>query len=153
MTDQPDGQAPFDGPAFFAALDSERTARGLTWKQVASESGVSASTLTRMSQGKRPDVDGLASLLSWAGLEASAFIRTNTPASSPATLTRISTELRADPLLSDESATALEDIIRTAYRQLAGRDVGRRLSRPPAAIVPMTREQVQTGSRADHAPG
>jgi transcriptional regulator with XRE-family HTH domain len=49
----------FDTAAFYDALDSVRQARRLNWKQVAGDSGVSASTLTRMAQGRRPDVDGL----------------------------------------------------------------------------------------------
>ena len=52
----------FDVSALQAALDGERIARGLTWKDVAIESGVSASTLSRLSQGKRPDVDSLTAL-------------------------------------------------------------------------------------------
>lgn len=112
----------FDGSAFHAALDSERAARRLTWKDVAKEAGVSASTLTRMSQGRRPDVDGLAALLAWSGLNAAAFIRSSRSVQTPATLTRITTELRSDPQLSDESSAALEDIVRTAYGQLAARD-------------------------------
>jgi transcriptional regulator with XRE-family HTH domain len=55
----------FDNEGFFAALDAHRLAKRLTWKQVAEQSEVSASTLTRMAQGKRPDVDGLAALLKW----------------------------------------------------------------------------------------
>ena len=49
----------FDVGAFHAALDSQRLAMGLNWKDVAAEAGVSASTLTRMAQGKRPDVDAV----------------------------------------------------------------------------------------------
>ena len=67
--------ANFDAEAFHAALDSQRLAMGMTWKDVAAEAGVSASTLTRMAQGKRPDVDGLAALLQWSGLQAEMFIR------------------------------------------------------------------------------
>jgi transcriptional regulator with XRE-family HTH domain len=44
----------FDVEAFFAALDAHRQAKKLTWKQVAPETGVSASTLTRIAQGKKP---------------------------------------------------------------------------------------------------
>ncbi len=44
----PKGQ--FDAEAFYAALDSQRQSRRMTWKQVAEESGISASTLTRMAQ-------------------------------------------------------------------------------------------------------
>ena len=117
-------RAAFDARAFFRALDAERSSRRLTWKDVAQQAGISASTLTRMSQGRRPDVDGLATLLSWSGLEVAPFIRTNQFAAAPSTLTRISTDLRSDPLLTDESASALEDIVRTAYERLAARDAG-----------------------------
>jgi transcriptional regulator with XRE-family HTH domain len=117
-----EGRAFFDSRGFFAALDAERSSRRLTWKDVAAQAGISASTLTRMSQGRRPDIDGLATLLAWSGLEAKAFIRSSEPAPSPSTVTRISAELRADTTLSEESQTALEQIVRTAYDQLAARD-------------------------------
>ena len=65
----------FDADGFYAALDSERRSRRHTWKRVADESGVSASTLTRMAQGRRPDVDSLAALVAWSGLSADAFVR------------------------------------------------------------------------------
>ena len=47
-------RARFDGDAFFAAPDGERQARLCTWKRVAEERDVSASTLTCISQGKPP---------------------------------------------------------------------------------------------------
>jgi predicted transcriptional regulator len=53
----------FDAESFYAALDSQRQSQRLTWKEVAAKSEVSASTLTRMAQGKRPDVDSLTALL------------------------------------------------------------------------------------------
>jgi transcriptional regulator with XRE-family HTH domain len=106
----------FDVVAFQAALDSQREARRLTWKQVAAESGVSASTLTRMTQGKRPDVDGLAALLAWSGLRVEHFIR-GEKKSNPAPLAQITAYLRADPNLRPESAKALEQIIRAAYER------------------------------------
>ena len=53
----------FDVESFYAALDSHRQAKGLTWREVSEQSGVSQPTLSRLSQGKRPDVDGLGSTL------------------------------------------------------------------------------------------
>ena len=50
-------------------------ARQCTWKRVAEESGVSATTLTRISQGKRQDVDSLAALSAWSGLDVDRFVR------------------------------------------------------------------------------
>jgi transcriptional regulator with XRE-family HTH domain len=114
----------FDTEAFFAALDGVRKTKEKTWKEVAGESGVSASTLTRMAQGKRPDVDGLAALLGWSGLKAETFIKKQGGRSGkrPETLAMISTHLRADPRLSKETAAALDEIIRIAYRRLAEKD-------------------------------
>ena len=47
----------FDAAGFFAALDAQRRSTKKTWKQVAGEAGLSASTLTRLAQGHRPDID------------------------------------------------------------------------------------------------
>src|SRR2546427_12739057 len=111
----------FDAEGFHAALDSQRKALGMTWKEVADEAGVSASTLTRMAQGKRPDVDGLAALLAWSGLKAEEYLKGRRPAANkPETLAVISNLLRADRKLGKESAAALDQIIRVAYKQLAG---------------------------------
>lgn len=104
----------FDAAAFYAALDSQRKAKRLTWKQVAEQTGISASTLTRMGQGKRPDIDGLAALLAWSGLRADDFIRKDVEVVSEP-LAQITAYLRADHNLTPESATALEQIIRAAY--------------------------------------
>ena len=108
----------FDNEAFFDALDAERQARQLTWKQVAAESGVSASTLTRMAQGRRPDVDGLAALTAWSGLAADHYVRSDTERPEPEPLAMISTYLRADKNLTSEAATALDEVIKVTYERL-----------------------------------
>ena len=109
----------FDAEAFYSALDSVRDAREKNWKQVAGESGVSASTLTRMAQGKRPDVDGLAALCAWSGLDADDFVRTqDDQRSAPEPLAMISTYLRSDRNLTPEAAKALEGVIKATYETL-----------------------------------
>lgn len=108
-------KAGFDAPSFYAALDAQRTSRDLTWRQVAAEAGVSASTLTRMAQGRRPDLDGLARLCSWSGLSANDYIRNGAPRGEPETLAKISTHLRADPNLEPETAEMLDKLIRSTY--------------------------------------
>ena len=113
----------FDTPAFYAALNAQRQAREITWKQVAAESKVSASTLTRMAQGRRPDVNGLAALCTWSGLSADDYVRDEGATRGvPETLAMISTHLRADPHLSAESAEMLETLINAAYGRLKDRD-------------------------------
>jgi transcriptional regulator with XRE-family HTH domain len=91
----------------------------MTWKDVAAEAKVSASTLTRMAQGKRPDVDGLAALLAWSGLRADDFIRkTDEQAEKKAEpLAQISALLRADRNLTKKSAEAIEQILKAAYER------------------------------------
>ncbi len=109
----------FDAEAFYAALDAERGSRKKTWKQVAREAGISASTLTRMAQGKRPDVDSLAALVSWSGLRSDNYMaRAKGAPEAPNTLTQIVGYLRADAHLSPEAADAIEQVLRVTYNVL-----------------------------------
>ncbi len=116
MTDR----AWFDADAFYAALDAHRQSLGFTWRKVAIGAGVSASTLTRMAQGKRPDVDSLAALASWAGLDADAYIRSagDGDRGQAEPLAMVSTYLRADRNLSPEAAEAIDEIVKAAYLRL-----------------------------------
>lgn len=112
----------FDAAAFYSALDAARQGRRLNWKQVAAQSGVSASTLTRMAQGKRPDVDGLAALASWSGLSADDFVRAESHRPEPDSLAKIATYLRSDRNLTPEAATALDELIKATYERLRKKD-------------------------------
>ncbi len=110
----------FDVVALHAALDSERRSRRIAWKDVAAQSNVSASTLTRLSQGRQPDVNSLAALTAWLGMSADHFMRTETidqfGAASP--LAQISSIIHQDPKLNPEGAVALEELIRATYARL-----------------------------------
>jgi transcriptional regulator with XRE-family HTH domain len=109
----------FDVSALYAALDSERIARHLTWKDVSAASGVSASTLSRLSQGKRPDVDSLAALTAWLQMSADRFMGQRAMAfGSGSPLTQISSILRDDPDLNDDAAAALDEMIKATYARL-----------------------------------
>lgn len=112
----------FDHQSFYEAIDASRQARRLNWKQVAGESGVSASTLTRMAQGKRPDVDGLAALAAWSGLNADDYVRSDSYRPTPEPLAKISTYLRGDKNLTPEAATALDELIKATYERLRNKD-------------------------------
>jgi transcriptional regulator with XRE-family HTH domain len=109
----------FDLPGFYAALDAERLARRLNWKDVSAASGVSASTLTRLSQGKRPDVDSLAALTAWLGMPVDRFMGRRAMAfGSASPLTQISSILRDDPDLNEDAAAALDEMIKATYARL-----------------------------------
>lgn len=110
----------FDSDAFYAALDAHRESRRYTWRKVASEAGVSASTLTRMAQGKRPDVDSLARLARWASLDADDYFRPvrSTDVGPAEPLAMVSTYLKSDKNLTPEAATALDELLKATYSRL-----------------------------------
>ena len=112
-----------DVRALYAALDHARRSKNMSWRAVAGEAGVSPSTLTRLGQLKRPDVDSFGALVHWLGIDAGSFLRE--PPGRPSTaeediepIAMISSYLRARRELSPKSAEALEDILRAAYNSL-----------------------------------
>ena len=107
----------FDADAFYEVLDAERSERRLTWKDVAALAGVSASTLTRLGQGRRPDVDSFARLVAWGGFTADQFVQPPRQAQAGGFITNLPTYLRSDPNLDERGVRALEIIIRAAYDQ------------------------------------
>lgn len=109
----------FDAEAFYTALDKQRQTRNLTWKQVAKEADISASTLTRMAQGRRPDVDSMAALAAWSGLSADSFVQhADVESLKTDPLSTMTAYLRADPNLSTQSADAIEAVLKAAYEKL-----------------------------------
>ncbi len=109
----------FDVEAFHAALDSVRRSRGMTWRQVAREANVSASSITRMTKGSRPDIDTVASLASWASLDPATFFPQGAEVN---TLSMVAAYIHRDPSLTPEAASALEQLVRATHSQLASGD-------------------------------
>lgn len=108
----------FDVEGFYRALDATRQSRSLTWRSVAKEAGISPSTLTRIAQGKRPDVDSLAKLTVWSGLPTEEFVRSDKPRPEAESIAMISTLLRSDKHLSEASSAALDELVKLAYQRL-----------------------------------
>ena len=90
---------------------------GKRWRR---SPGVSASTLTRLSQGRQPDVSSLAALTNWLGMSADHFMRVGRVekfgGASP--LAQISSILHRDPHLNPEGSAALEELIKATYSRL-----------------------------------
>lgn len=103
----------------YAALDDQRESRGLSWRGLARELGVSPSTMTRLRQGYRPDADGFAAMVAWLGLPADKFIEVQGNPSTQLAETDLMAELgvllRSRKDLSDKDAEMLESIFRAAY--------------------------------------
>jgi transcriptional regulator with XRE-family HTH domain len=108
----------FDAEGFYASLADTVEARKVTWKHVSRDTGVSATTLTRMAQGRNPDAASQAALAAWAGLNPADFVDSPGKRAPPEPLAAALTLLRADPKLKPDAVAALEAIVRTAYRQL-----------------------------------
>ena len=112
MPQRPD----FDFAAFYKVLSATMAARDLNWKAVSEQTGVSQSTLSRMSRGRQPDAASLTALSAWSGINPVDF--TTAPKNDPEVVARVSMLLRADPNLDEDNAGALEAIITTAYERL-----------------------------------
>ncbi len=91
----------------------------MLWKDVAKAAHVSPSTLTRLAQGKRPDVDSLAALVDWASLRADDFVRRVHGEPEPDPVAAISTYLRADRSLTPEAAEAIAKVVKATYDAVA----------------------------------
>lgn len=86
----------FNFPEYFAALQRAMQARNATPADVSRATGVSATTLTRMKEGRRPDAASLAALSAWAGLNPAAYVKAS-PATADFDLPAQSDEVAAQP--------------------------------------------------------
>ena len=113
----------FDADAFYEALDREVRTRDTTWRQVSHETGVNATTLTRMGQGRKPDAASLAALSAWAGINPADFVQRPTQEASAQTLNKVSLLFRQDPSLTPQARKQLESIVEAAYQSLRKKKV------------------------------
>ncbi|WP_353650327.1 helix-turn-helix domain-containing protein [Nakamurella sp. A5-74] len=109
-----------DVGSLYATLDAERTARGLSWRQLAKEIGVSPSLLSRLGNDLRPDADGFATLVRWLNIPAEQFMTDASGAraeqAEPDLLTQLAPLLRARHDLDKRDIAYLEDVIRATVR-------------------------------------
>ena len=59
---------------FHAVLNTQRIAKGLTWKEVIEQTGISRATLHRVKHGATMSFGTLMALIAWSGLDASQFL-------------------------------------------------------------------------------
>lgn len=114
-----------DVEGLYAALDAKRTAKKMSWRDLAAAVSISPSTLTRMAKGHRPDVDGFAALVTWLQVPADEFFLTSPHDKKPRGrnedfLVVVSRHLRAQKDLEKDKAQLLERIIKAAYQQITG---------------------------------
>jgi transcriptional regulator with XRE-family HTH domain len=113
-----------DVAGLYAALDAERNARGLSWRQLAKEIGVSPSLLSRMGNDLRPDADGFATLVRWLKMPAEQFMIdadvVRSPQPEPDLVTQLAPLLRARQDLDARDVAYLEEVIRATVRHVQG---------------------------------
>src|SRR3982074_2032405 len=112
------------------AVRRRREQQGLSLRDVAELTGVSASTLSRIENGTgKPDADNIARLTSWLNMPMERVLSGRHPDSDEApaviyyphesTPEIVEAHLRADRNLTPETANALSELFRVAYTQFS----------------------------------
>jgi len=122
------------------AIRRKREQLGLSLRDVADETDVSASTLSRIENGTgKPDADNIARLTAWLDVPMERILRGRHPESEAThpvvyypqepTPEIVEAHLRADRNLTPETAAALSELFRVAYKQFSVGDKGARKRR------------------------
>ncbi len=112
------------------AIKRRREELGLSLRDVADKTEVSASTLSRIENGTgKPDADNIARLTRWLDMPIDRVMRKQGTEQTvdpvvyyphEATPEIVEAHLRADKNLSPETANALSELFRVAYSQFSG---------------------------------
>ena len=111
------------------AIKRRREETGQSLRDVADVTGVSASTLSRIENGTgKPDADNIARLTSWLDMPIDRVMNKSAAADvepviyypHEATPEIVEAHLRADKNLTPETANALSELFRVAYKQFSG---------------------------------
>jgi transcriptional regulator with XRE-family HTH domain len=112
---------PIDQLGFLVA--SRRSELGLSLRDASEASGIPVATLSRIEQGRMPDLATFRRVVEWIGERPERFFSPrerveNTPEA-------IAEHLKADPALPDEAAEKIAGIVRDLYESLASPKRGR----------------------------
>jgi transcriptional regulator with XRE-family HTH domain len=110
--------AAIDIEGLAAALRAQRKAAGLSLRELAAETGVPYSTLSRVEAGRLPDLSTFRSIVDWMGIPPGQFFPPSRvrPQSTPE---QVATFLRADETLNDQAREQLASVFSSMYATLA----------------------------------
>lgn len=118
-------------PELGRAVKRRRQELGLSLRDVADVTGVSASTLSRIENGTgKPDADNIARLTGWLDMPIDRVMSKGTGGDvepvvyypHEATPEIVEAHLRADKNLSEDTANALSELFRVAYTQFSEKE-------------------------------
>ena len=113
------------------AIKRRREELGLSLRDVADVTGVSASTISRIENGTgKPDADNIARLTGWLDMPIDRVMSKKTADDVEAVIYYpheptpeiVEAHLRADKNLTPQAAQALAELFRVAYKQFSGPD-------------------------------
>jgi transcriptional regulator with XRE-family HTH domain len=121
-------QATVDVGGLYAALDAARTSKELSWRQLAREIGVSPSTMTRMGNSQKPEINAFAAMVRWLNMPAETFMidEDTAPRKDPPLLAQLAPLLRARTDLDADDVRYLEEVIGAAVRRFDSERAARR---------------------------
>lgn len=117
-----------DVRSLHAALDRTRESRGLSWRQLAKEIGVSASTISRMANNLKPDVTAFAAMTTWLRMPAEDFYiggAVRSDVDEPDLVATLAPLLRARKDLTGKDVEYLEQVIGAAARRFQAESASR----------------------------
>jgi transcriptional regulator with XRE-family HTH domain len=97
-------------------LAQRRSELGLSLREVSAQCGVPVATLSRVEQGRTPDLANFRRIVEWLGLPPERFLQATTR--SVSTPDVIGEHLRLDPTLRPEDAEKIAGLVRTMYDAL-----------------------------------
>jgi len=102
------------------ALHQARMARGLSWRQLAAQCGVTPSLLSRLRNGYKPDAEGFMTLVRWLGMPAETFLLDAQDARrQPELSAELAPLLRARTDLDEADVAMLQEVIQATLRRAA----------------------------------
>jgi len=106
-----------DARALQGALDQVRLEKGVSWRQLAGEIGVSPSLLSRLRNGYKPDAEGFMTLVGWLGMPAERFlVEEKTTLRQPRLMAELAPLLRARQDLDATDVKMLEEVIASTLK-------------------------------------
>lgn len=112
-----------DARALLGALDQARQSKDMSWRQLASDAGVTPSLLSRLRNGYKPDADGFMTLVRWLGMPAEGFLvdAGSAPNHEPELTSELVPLLRASKTLDEDDIAMLQDVVQATLRRAAAR--------------------------------